>query len=344
MAKAKKLPSGNWNVRVYSYTDYNGKRHYESFTASTKKEAEYLAAEFKMDKERLSDVARWTVGEACDKYIEMKRAVLSPATIQGYEKIRKKNFHDLMSVPLRKVTEKTLVDAVQAEMRRDNRRGGQLSAKSVQNAYGLISAVLGWYLPGKTFRVDLPKVPRKIRTLPEPQDIYNAVRGDRIELAVLLAMWLSFTMSELRGLTKSKSIDGDYLTIREVVVVVHGQDVRKQLAKTDTRIRRHRMPQYIKEMIDAVEGDVIVPYTPSILLKGLKRCLRAADVPEITFHDLRHVSASVMAVLRIPDKYAQERGGWSSDRVMKSVYTETFDDERKKTDAKINDYFRKITG
>jgi hypothetical protein len=51
-----------------------------------------------------------------------------------------------------------------------------------------------------------------------------------------------------------------------------------------------------------------------------------------------------MAVLRIPDKYAQERGGWSSDRVMKSVYTETFDDERKKTDAKINDYFRKITG
>ena len=35
-----------------------------------------------------------------------------------------------------------------------------------------------------------------------------------IELAVLLAMWLSFTQSEIRGLTKSKSIDGDYITIK----------------------------------------------------------------------------------------------------------------------------------
>lgn len=26
----------------------------------------------------------------------------------------------------------------------------------------------------------------------------------------------------------------------------------------------------------------------------------------------------------------EERGGWASDRIMKSVYTETFDDERKK--------------
>lgn len=37
----------------------------------------------------------------------------------------------------------------------------------------------------------------------------------------------------------------------------------------------------------------------------------------MTFHDLRHLNASVMAALRIPDKYAQERGGWKSDKIMK---------------------------
>ena len=52
MAKAKKLKSGNWRCLVYDYTDENGKRHYESFTAETKKEAEYLAAEFALNKKR----------------------------------------------------------------------------------------------------------------------------------------------------------------------------------------------------------------------------------------------------------------------------------------------------
>jgi len=47
MAKAKELPSGMWNVTVYSHTE-NGKRMYESFTALTKNEAELKAAAFKM--------------------------------------------------------------------------------------------------------------------------------------------------------------------------------------------------------------------------------------------------------------------------------------------------------
>lgn len=46
MAKAKKLPSGNWRVRIYSHTDVQGKKHYESFTASTKQQAEMMGAKF----------------------------------------------------------------------------------------------------------------------------------------------------------------------------------------------------------------------------------------------------------------------------------------------------------
>ena len=46
MAKAKKLPSGNWRVNQYIGKNKDGKRQYKSFTASSKKEAEYLAAEY----------------------------------------------------------------------------------------------------------------------------------------------------------------------------------------------------------------------------------------------------------------------------------------------------------
>lgn len=49
-----------------------------------------------------------------------------------------------------------------------------------------------------------------------------------------------------------------------------------------------------------------------------------------------------MALLRIPDKYAQERGGWKTDAVMKRVYTQTFSEERIKVDNIMDDYFENI--
>ncbi len=62
----------------------------------------------------------------------------------------------------------------------------------------------------------------------------------------------------------------------------------------------------------------------------------------MTFHNLRHLSASVMLMLNIPDKYAMERGGWSTNSTLKSVYQHTFSEERKQVDKKINDYFNRL--
>jgi integrase len=63
---------------------------------------------------------------------------------------------------------------------------------------------------------------------------------------------------------------------------------------------------------------------------------------EMTFHDLRHLNASIMLMLGIPDKYAMERGGWSTDNVLKSVYQQTFSSERQKIDKIIDGYFNGI--
>lgn len=344
MAKAKKLPSGSYRCRAYSHTDPDGKKHYRSFTAPTKKEAEYMAAEFVMDRRQAADSNNWTLGEAIDHYIDLKRPVLSPTTTQGYEYNRRKCFQNLMNEPMDKLTSTMLQKAVNEELERTTeKRHGRMSPKSVRNAYGLIRSTLKQYKPDRTYNVRLPSVPRKIRRqLPSPEQIYDAVKGKRIELPVLLAMWLSFTESEIRGLTKSKSIDGDYITIREVMVRVDGIDVVKDMAKNETRNRRHRMPDRIRDLIDKVKGDVIVPMSPSMLLKDLKKCLRDADLQEITFHDLRHINASVMAMLRIPDVYAQERGGWKTDHVMKNVYTEIFSEERERVDGIIDGYFEKF--
>ena len=46
-----------------------------------------------------------------------------------------------------------------------------------------------------------------------------------------------------------------------------------------------------------------------------------------------------MLMLNVPDKYAMERGGWSTTHTLKSVYQHTFSDECKHVDSIINDFF-----
>ena len=80
MATAKKLPSGSWRVNQYIGKDEDGKRIYKSFTADTKKEAEYMAAEFMIDYNLTISVPtkRITVKEAMENMKD-----LSPKTIRN---------------------------------------------------------------------------------------------------------------------------------------------------------------------------------------------------------------------------------------------------------------------
>ena len=90
-------------------------------------------------------------------------------------------------------------------------------------------------------------------------------------------------------------------------------------------------------------SEYIVTYCRGGIYKRFKRVIKNAGLKDMTFHDLRHLNASVMLVLGVPDKYAMERGGWASNNVLKSVYQHTFSDERQRIDNRIDDYFRKIS-
>ena len=84
MSDAKKQSNGKWRNQLYVGRDENGKRIYESFTADTKKEANALAAararELEMHGRKQQKPCELTVGEAIDKYIEDRDAVLQPKT------------------------------------------------------------------------------------------------------------------------------------------------------------------------------------------------------------------------------------------------------------------------
>ena len=116
MAKAKKLPSGSWRVLQFVGLDAAGKRQYKSFTAPTKREAEFLAAEYVAKKKR--PAGRMTVGEAIDRYIESKDGVLSPTTINGYRNLRRHHLAGLMGIQLDRITREDVQREVNAEAKK----------------------------------------------------------------------------------------------------------------------------------------------------------------------------------------------------------------------------------
>lgn len=308
-----------------------------------------MAADFKRKKDQLSKRSNMTLSQGIDKYIEINQATLSPSTIAGYKKIKKYRFSELMDVPMKKIDSDVLQAAINSEAicPLSNNPDKTVSPKTIKNAVGLIVSVINAFAPGTlSKKVKPPKEKPVFKELLSPDAIIKVITGTSIELPALLAMWLSFSESEIRGLTKSKSIDGDYITIKEVIVDGENGPVKKTLAKNKYRNRRHKIPTHIKHLIDQSDPneDYLVTLSGGAMYKRFSRLLERNGLPHMSFHDLRHVSASVMAQLRIPDKYAMERGGWSTDQVMKNVYQHTFSDGRIAADAAIDDYFENLLG
>lgn len=367
MARKRKgeLPSGNVRRLVYNgmkqkidkktglpMFDEKGKpimiRDYISVTGADSKDADQKKSKAILEQKGKEKSNQLTLREAIDVHIKTKKDLLSPTTIAGYETIKKYAFVGIMDMPLNKLTQDKLQQAITIESKRPSSskrsKGKPISAKTLHNEWGLISEVIQTYNPNLSYKIKLPEFVSAVHTLSRPEDIYRIVKGTEIELAVLLAMWLTFTMSEIRGLTKSKSIKDDCIYISEVMVTVNGKDVVKKLAKNKKRNRIHRMPQRIRELVEASETDYLVPLSEDALYGRFTRLLKANNMPHMSFHDLRHVSASVMSFLDIPDQYAMDRGGWTSDKIMKSTYMQIYQAERIAVDTKIDAYFETALG
>ena len=339
MAKAKRNKNGTWTMRAYDYTDEEGKRHYKRFTKDTKAELELAVATWKNRERPKPGEKTLTVGDAVDRYIDMCQ-VLSPTTLRSYKVIRREAFPHLMNMLVCNLNEQQVQAAINTEALRTTPHG-RISPKTVSNEWGLISSSL-WHICRVKYDVRLPKKHKKIKDYPDPAEVFEIIRGTNIELPCMLALWLSFTMSEVRGL-KWEDISGDMITINRVMVDIGTLPTVKDTAKTEARIRRHRIPPYIKQLLDKADhsSEYIVPLTRSQLHGRFTRLCKKNGL-DLTFHDLRHLNASVMLALNVPEKYAMERGGWKTPNVMKSVYQHTFSRQRHMVDDQIDDYFDSI--
>ena len=346
MGTPKKTKNGKWHTQVYVGIDETGKRIIRSVTADTKAECQLKASQLKLEKKPPS---KMTVKDAVNVYIKSIESVASPPTIRGYYTILNHAFPDLMKMNVDDVDNLVMQRAISNESKRISQYGKPMSPKTVSNRYGLIETALR-KVCNKTFEVKLPQRIVKIKEYPMPEDIFEAIKGTDIELPCLLAMWLSMTMSEIRGLECS-SIRNGIIHIEQARVLSVDGDVLKPTAKNDSRIRNHKIPKYIMTLINNTdtyknfaktgENSPLIPMSANMIYNRWQKICRSHGW-KMTFHDLRSVSASVMLMLNIPDKYAQQRGGWKTDHTLKTVYQQTFDSERQKVDALIDSYFEQF--
>lgn len=339
MAKSKKkkkneLPSGSYRCQVLDYTDPDGKRHYKSFTAPTKSEAQFLAAQWKTNRaEEDRKAENITLYEAAHRYIESKRAVLSPSTIRGYTGLLNNYFKAFERTKLKDLNN-TIIQVWISDIAIDH------SPKTVRNAHGLLSSTLEMFLPDFRLKTTLPAKKKPDLYCPSDEDIkklLDHIRGTEMEIAVLLAAFGPLRRGEICALT-SDDVKGNQITVSKSMVQGDDKQWYIKQPKTYGSYRTIDFPPSVIDRIRGINGRLI-NLNPAQVTNRFGKIILKIGLPHFRFHDLRHYSASIMHAIGVPDQYILKRGGWISDNVMKSVYRNVIDLESVKQNKTINDHF-----
>ena len=85
-----------------------------------------------------------------ENYVESKRNVLSPTTIRGYNTLIRNAYTDILNIKTKKITQQIIQEWV-------NKYSIGHAPKTVSNAHGFLSSVLGVYEPSIVLRTTLPE-------------------------------------------------------------------------------------------------------------------------------------------------------------------------------------------
>lgn len=333
MATAKKLPSGNFRVRVYTGASANGKKIYKSFTAPTKKEAELLALAYEKRTE-----TNLTFKEALSDYIESKERVLSPSTIREYKRLQERHFAGFEDYCIDSISQKDIQKFI-------NDYAKTHSPKSCRNIHGLISAVLRMYRPEFNPTTTLPQKEMPNYKLPSEEEVkllldYFEKKNPKMHDAVLLAAIVPMRRSEICALT-SEDITGNVIHIHRAVVKDAYGNWKTKTTKSIAGDRFVPLPDIVLQRFEGRSGR-LVEMTPNEITQRFCEARTVLNLPQFRFHDLRHYGASIQHAMGIPDAYIMQRGGWKSDKVLKQVYRHTMEAEQKAVNDKINERFSEM--
>lgn len=335
--KAKRLPSGSWYCRV------RVQGQDISITRSSEREAVAEAMAVKAglrDAQSLETVQRrnLTVSKAIDQYIESRCNVLSPSTIRGYRNIQRHRFSGAMQLKICEITQENWQRIVNGEAR-------VYSAKTVKNAWGLLSAVIT-ETTGKKIIVRLPQVVDKDLPFLSSEEItifVEAIHGQSIEVPALLAL-SSLRRSEILALRwESVDLKNGLLWVKGAAVEdEHNKMVYRQENKNHRSRRAIPIIPPLQAALEANKkpsGLVVPDGYPSKMYVGINRICEANGLPKVGVHGLRRSFASLAYHLGFSEEMTMRIGGWSNIYTMRRIYTKLSEQDITAQSAAFKGFF-----
>lgn len=340
----KQLPSGAYHASVYSHTDADGKRHYESFTGFDYNKVMLEVAQFKADKKRVKvdkSTAVLTLGEAMLEFIESRTKVLAPDTYRLYKGYTRNHFKNLRDIPIEEITQVQ----IQTEI---NKLTANHTPKTVSNVHGFISSVFSVYRPNFALKTTLPQEEKAEIVIPTEEDIvkiFEASAGSVLEIPVLLAACCGMRRSEICAL-RWENIDfkKNTITIKNAVVIDEENKFVKKTTKTVSGTRTIRMFPLVSDALKAHHeanpetNDYIAP-RPNIVSNQFSRILKKNGIQHYRFHDLRHYTVSVMISLNVPNMYIADYIGHKGEELIKKVYGHIMASKKSSVEDQMQQYF-----
>lgn len=349
LPKITRLPSGAYHANVYSHTDADGKRHYESFTGYDYNQVLLQVAQFKADKKQdklaaaLGNV-KMTVADAMDQYIESKNAILSPSTIASYKAIRRNNLLGLQKVTVKQVTQESVQIAI-------NQEAMNKTPKTVRNIHGFLAAVLQVYRPDLVLHTTLPQKVKSEIAIPTEEEIrllLDTVKGTDMELPLILAACCGMRRSEIAALTwKDVDFRKNVIKIKKALVMDDDNELIEKTTKTTAGTRTIRMFPVVSDALvrykeDHPEDGGYITVRPDIISHRFEKLVKRLGLPRYRFHDLRHYTVSVMLSLNIPKNYIADFVGHETENMIDKVYGHIMQSRKTSVEDLMQNYYQSV--
>lgn len=332
-----------------------------------KEDAERALADFisSFNKGDYIEPSKVTVEQFLNDWIEGKKLHIKEITYNTY-----KNHIDNHIIPhIGKIELSQLLPQHISDLHNKLHEKG-LSGTSIQDVHKVLRNALGqavkWGMIHKNVAVmvDRPKAKKKeiqIWTIEQAnQFLQVAKKNTRYYIAFLLALSTGMRQGEILGL-RWKDIDFEEGVIKVVQTLDHqGKKIHSE-TKSKAGQRTVAIDSWTLEALKSYKAKVAqekliagssyqdhglvvctalgTPVTPRNLLRAFYSAIKKANVPKITFHELRHTHASILLKQGVHVKVVSERLGHANIRITLDTYSHLMPNMQKETAEKFADVF-----
>jgi integrase len=213
--------------------------------------------------------------------------------------------------------------------------------------------------------VKLPRLTRRERqplTLEQAQKLLAVAKGHQLEALLTTALVTGMREGELLALRWNDiNFEQQYLQVRRTVRRIAGQGLKEGEPKSESSrrkivlspfllgvLKQHRVRQLEAKLKAGPvweEHDLVFCNNRGKfmdnpdLLKRFDRLLKAADLPHMHFHDLRHSAATFLLAMGVHAKIAQELLGHSNIAITLNIYSHVLPSLQKDAVDKLSSLF-----